>query len=118
MAGGDLQEGQQFRVAKAPQADAGYRWFEMERRQQVGQWMPRADVRLSEGANHNCRHGLVGTDHVTQELQGRHIGPLQVVEHEHDRDDTPGRLENAEDRSEEQVAGRLGIGRPASTRLA
>ena len=37
------------------------------------------------GPEHEHAHRLVGRDHVTQQLQAGLVGPLQVVEHEHDR---------------------------------
>ena len=80
--------------------------------------MSGVDLGRAECGHDHQAHRLVGTGHVAQQLQGRHVGPLQVIEHENHRMRLPSGLEDLDDRAEQQVAGRFGIGRTTSTRFA
>ena len=59
---------------------------------------------------HQHPHRLVRRGHVTQQLQARLVGPLQVIQHQHDRLVLRHHHQESDDRREQQEPLRVGVG--------
>ena len=85
VAGGGFHERPDAGVVEPGQLDAGHAVVSMQRRQCLDERMRMGQFAVSIRAEHQQPHRLVGVEHVAKQLQARLVGPLQILEHDHDR---------------------------------
>ena len=109
--GGGLHERHDAGVVEPGQLDARDAVLSTQRGERLEQRVGARQLAVAVGPEHEHPHRLVGRDHVAQQLQARLVGPLQVVEHEHDRLLLRHHGQQPDHRREQQVPLGVGVGR-------
>ena len=102
-----LQEADHLVVLETPQGDAIDPGLPAQRAQRLDH--EGRELRVAIGADDEQTQRITHLDHVTQQLEARRVGPLHVVEHEHDGSIPRRLLEDADDGSVEPVPLRVRV---------
>ena len=109
--GSGLHECHDSRVVQPGEFDTRHAVLSAERSQGFEERMRARQLTIPIGPQHQHAHRLLGRDHVTQQLQARLVGPLQVIQYEDDRLMLRRHGQQSNDRGEEQVTLGVSIGR-------
>ena len=101
--GGDREQGNDFRIRQSGERDPLDALLAIERGERPGQRTLRADIGVAVGRDDQDRRHAELADEVPEELQAAAVGPVQVVEHDHDRPRRRQRGEQGRDRGEQHV---------------
>ena len=111
VSGGALEVGEHPEVVEARELQSGDRRFAAELAEGLTHGMGARELRVSEGAEkqETTRSGV--GDEVPEELDGRLVHPVQVVENHDDRDFLARFVQQTDGRAEQQIPLGVGIGR-------
>ena len=107
--GCSLHECEHTGVIEALQFDPADIWFALQGTEEIAEWVGRRELGVGERPEHEQPSRLDGGDDMTQESEALTVGPLQVVEHEHDRLERGCGRQEACHRPVEEVALAVGI---------